>query len=68
MRPEPDNEAQESIADRIDTKAKAIAEGLGRWKPDEILAEMKCAVPQEGSTADDEFTNEYAKWRSESPL
>jgi hypothetical protein len=68
MEPKPTSKAQEAIVNRIDAKARAIAEGLGRWNPQEILAEMKFAVPYEGTTRDDEFAAAYAKWRSENPI
>jgi hypothetical protein len=68
MGPKPVGEAQEHIAQRIDAKARAIAEGRGRWEAVEILAEMRLAVPDEGNAADDWFAERYAAWRSEHPL
>jgi hypothetical protein len=68
IRPEPESESQKLIAGRIDGKAKAIAEGSGRWKPGEIIAEMKFAVPIETNRADDDFAMSYLAWRSKNPL
>ena len=66
--PKPVGEAQRRIAQRIDAKARAIADGRGRWEPGEILTEMKFAVPDEGNAADDDFAERYAAWRGEHPL
>ena len=59
---------QRAIAQRIDDKARAISEGLGRWKPEEILTEMNVTVPHEGNADDYNFAAQYAQWRSHHPL
>jgi hypothetical protein len=63
MRPEPANDNQTEIANRIDAKAAIVAEARDHWSPEGIAAEMKFAVPFKGSVADDEFATAYAKWQ-----
>jgi hypothetical protein len=68
MKPEPLDTVQRAIAQRIDEKAHVISEGLGRWRPKEILAEINVTVPHEGNADDDRFAEKYAEWRSQHPL
>jgi hypothetical protein len=55
MKPAPASAARFGIAQRIDRKARAIRDGRGRWKPEEMLAEMKLALPYEGNEDDNSF-------------
>lgn len=68
MRPEPGNDLQEWLADKVDKKAKAIADGLGRWVPSEMTAKMSIVTPEEGTAEDDAFLKAYVEWRSRNPV
>lgn len=56
MKPSSDRERE--IANRVDSKAKAIAEGRGYWG-ENITAEMKIAVPFEMSEVELKFLERY---------
>jgi hypothetical protein len=68
MKPTPQTAAQKKIADAIDSKARAIADGCGYWNPKEIREKMILAIPSDGEVNDDEFANRYTDWRSEHPF
>jgi hypothetical protein len=65
---QPKNQTEQAIAQRIDAKAFAIAERLGRWDRDEIMNEMRIATPFEWSQDDSDFFGRYLQWRRDNPI
>ncbi len=63
----PTNDREREIARHVDTKAKAIREGLGTWD-DQIVTEMRVAVKFEMSDAEFRFLCDYVTWRRQNPL
>ena len=59
---EPTTEHERDIASRVDAKASAIRDGLGRWDY-VILTEMRLAVPFELSESEMDFLARYITWR-----
>ena len=63
---EPSSEREREIANRVDSKAKAIAEGQGYWG-DNIITEMKVAVPFVMSGSELDFLERYFACKRDTP-
>jgi hypothetical protein len=56
------------ICDRVNDKARAIAEGRqGNWG-ENIVQEMKISVPFELTPEEEKYVEEYTAWRKAHPL
>jgi hypothetical protein len=63
---EPSTDREKEIANRVDSKAKAIAEGQGYWG-DNIIVEMRVAVPFVMSNTELEFLERYIAYKRHTP-
>jgi hypothetical protein len=55
------------IAQKVDAKARAIAEGRETWD-DDIVREMRIALTFQLTEAEIEFLDRYVAWRRHTPL
>jgi hypothetical protein len=55
------------ICDRVNEKARAVAEGQDNWGGN-IVEEMRISVPFELTTAEEKYVQEYTAWRKANPL
>ena len=58
---------KQCICDRVNDKAKAIAEGQSNWGGN-IVEEMKISVPFELTAEEEKYVQEYTAWRKANPL
>jgi len=63
---EPKTQHETTIANAVSAKAKAIAEGQGNWG-DNIVTEMKVAVPFEMNEGELAFLEQYVAWKRDHP-
>ena len=63
----PTTKHEEEIAEKVDSKATAIADGMGAWD-DRIITEMHVAVGFEMNDGEAQFLENYVAWRRQNPL